>query len=357
MTMTLSQSAALPARDSYRRIELYAPNRAPCRIDLSDNTNRHGIPPMLAELLKNTGSNAITRYPSLYAESLKEKLGCYLNVPASCISTGCGSDDVLDSAMRALASPGDSIAYSVPTFPMIPVFAHMNGLNPVAVPCRDDFTIDVDALLDTGARIIYVCSPNNPTGAVAASADLARLVSEAPGVVIIDEAYADYAGDSLIARGVRSDRVFVTRTFSKAFALAGLRVGYGVGAPSLATEVEKSRGPYKVNALAERAAIAMVTDGLGWVRARVAEDIAVRDRLADALRALGLDPIPSRANFVLVPVQDALTLSGTMRDLGVAVRPFTGLEGIGDALRISAGPWPMIEECLGALESAMRTVE
>ncbi|HEX5830151.1 MAG TPA: aminotransferase class I/II-fold pyridoxal phosphate-dependent enzyme, partial [Gemmatimonadaceae bacterium] len=150
-----------------------------------------------------------------------------------------------------------------------------------------------------------------------------------------------------------SDRLLVVRTMSKAFGLAGLRVGYAAGAPALVAEVEKSRGPYKVNALAERAALAALREDLPWVRARIAEAVTNRERLADGLRAIGLAPLPSNANFVLVPVTDAAALAQRLRDAGVAVRPFSALPTIGDALRISVGPWEMMEECLHLLDAAL----
>ncbi len=345
-------SALELARAAYRDIELYAPNRLPCAVDLSDNTNLWGVPPAAERALREAAAATVTRYPSLYAPALKDALAAYLGVSPDMVVTGCGSDDVLDSAIRALAEPGDRVAVPDPSFAMIPIFARMNGLEPVLVPLANGTDLDADAMLATGARVLYLCSPNNPTGNLLDAAAVRRVVREAPGVVIVDEAYAEFAERHALDLVRESDRVLVCRTMSKAFGLAGLRVGYALGAPALVAEVEKSRGPYKVNALAERVAHAALGEDMAWVRGRVDEAVANRERLAAELRARGLAPLPSQANFVLVPLDRAAEIGARMRALGVAVRPFPALAGIGDALRISVGPWEMMAACLDALDQA-----
>ena len=350
--MTPSSSLDL-ARDAYRAIDLYAPNRAPCAVDLSDNTNLWGVPPAAERAWREAPVAAVTRYPSLYAPQLKAGLAAYVGVAPDMVVTGCGSDDVLDSAIRAFAEPGERVAVPDPSFAMIPIFARMNGLEPVLVPLAEGTRLDADAMLATGARVIYLCSPNNPTGDVLDVDAVRRVVREAPGLVILDEAYAEFAERDALGLLGESERVLVCRTMSKAFGLAGLRIGYMVGAPALVAEVEKSRGPYKVNALAERAAAAALGEDLPWVRARVREAVENRERLAAGLRARGLAPLPSQANFLMVPVPGAAEVAARMRELGVAVRPFAALPSIGDALRISVGPWELLEACLRALDGAL----
>src|SRR6185312_7547126 len=161
------------------------------------------------------------------------------------------------------------------------------------------------------------CSPNNPTGTALSRAAIDAVVGRANGLVIIDEAYAEFAGCNGVDVAI-SDRVLVTRTMSKAFGLAGLRIGYAIGAPDLVAAVEKSRGPYKVNAMAARAAVAALGDDLAWVRERVEDVVALRARLADALCALGIEALPSRANFVLAPLPDAPQVAAALRARGVA---------------------------------------
>jgi histidinol-phosphate aminotransferase len=361
MERTMTTPPTRFSRDSYRSIELYAPDRAPCRIDLSDNTNCWGVAPAVEEAIHEASVASVTRYPNLYAASLKEALGHYLGVSHDRIVTGCGSDDILDSAIRAFAEPGDVIVAPDPSFAMIPIFARMNGLRCVSVPLTPEYDIDADGVLAADARLTYLCSPNNPTGAALSRAAVERVVERARGVVILDEAYAEFAATDLSPIALDSDRVLIARTMSKAFGLAGLRVGYATGAPALVAEVEKSRGPYKVSAIAERAALAALGDGLDWARERVAEAKDNRERLTVELERRGLAPIHSEANFVLLPITDANARARHMRSLGVAVRPFEALPEISDALRgsrgsalrISVGPWDMVAAALDALDATV----
>ncbi|HET9426629.1 MAG TPA: histidinol-phosphate transaminase, partial [Gemmatimonadaceae bacterium] len=276
----------------------YAVSPAGCRIDLSDNTNAWGMPPAAGQALAAIEST--NRYPSPYSDELKEAIAGYTGAPPEMITTGCGSDDVLDSAIRVFAGPGEAVAYPVPTFPMIPLFARLNGSVPIAVPMTAGFSLDIDAMLASDARVLYVCSPNNPTGNAIAREDLESLVrrSSSEQVIIVDEAYAEFAGATAIDLATSCDRVIVTRTMSKAFGLAGLRVGYALGSPALVAGIETSRGPYKVSAMGERAAIAALTEGLDWVNEHVALAIENRRRLERALLDRGITAVRSSANFV-----------------------------------------------------------
>jgi histidinol-phosphate aminotransferase len=356
--MTSSAFTRIPgsldvARETYRSISLYAPNRAPAAIDLSDNTNLWGVPPAAARCIADAASATVTRYPTLYASDVKSAIADYVGLAPEMVVTGCGSDDVLDSAIRAFGEPGDTIAYPDPSFAMVPIFAQMNGLVGVPIPLTPEHDADAERYVSVNARISYLCSPNNPTGAAFSRTAVEQGVGSVDGVVIIDEAYAEFARWNYLDLLARFPRVLITRTLSKAFGLAGLRVGYAIGDPALVNEVEKSRGPYKVNGIAQRAAVAALTDDRAWVMERVREAITNRDRLIAGLNSMGLHPLPSDSNFVLVPVPDAVSLDGRMRDRGVAVRPFTQLPRIGDAVRISVGPWAMLEECLRVLGESL----
>ena len=347
---TQSESLRL-GRATIRDVVPYPTERSPCTVDLSDNTNLFGAPPSALRELTQSGQEEITRYPGLYTRQLREALAEYAGVALREIVTGCGSDDVIDSTVRAFAEPGERLAFSDPTFSMIPVFAKVNGLVPIPVPFAASGDIDADALLTTDARIIYVCSPNNPTGSVASQMRTDRIIERAPGIVIIDEAYAEFSGGGRIADAPRSDRVIVTRTLSKAFGMAGFRIGYGTAHASLIHEIEKVRGPYKENAPAERAAARALREDVSWMRERAAEAVAIRERFAAALRANGFDPLPSSANFLLVPVANAARVARQMRERGVAIRPYPDLPGLGDAVRITIGPWGMMSLALEALVS------
>ena len=325
---------------------------AGAEIELGDNTNQWGTPPAAAAVLR--AELDVSRYPDMYGDSLKRTIAKSAGFGPECVVTGNGSDDVLDCVIRAFASPGDTVAHPDPTFVMVPVFTRINGITPVPVPLAADFSMDADALLATNARIIYLCSPNNPTASPTSADTIRRIIAGARGLVVIDEAYAEFTGlPGFLAEAPAMERVVVCRTLSKAYGLAGLRVGYGVAAPNVIETIEKSRGPFKLNVMAERAAVEAMTTDAAWVAARARDAVENRDRLAAALRAMGFAPLPSAANFLLVPTVKAFAIAASLQQKGIAVRPFRALRGIGDAFRITAAPWPVMERVLAALRDAV----
>lgn len=340
-------------RPGYERIRAYRSDRPAVTIDLADNTNQWGVAPSALRALADWTPRMVSEYPVLDSDRLAEAVAGYCDVTPQSVVCGCGSDDLLDAAMRALAQPGEMIAHPAPTFAMIPIFAHTNGLIPQGVPLRPDGDLDAEAMLATGARIMYLCTPNNPTGTAHSRAAVEHVIANAPGVVILDEAYAEFADEIFTAEAPQYPHVFATRTLSKSFGLAGLRIGFGVGAPALVAEVMKARGPYKVNAFAEVAATAALTHDRAWMADVAAEVRALRTRFDAALREIGLTPLPSQANFVCVPVPDASRMVEALYARGIAVRGLAGLPTIGDALRIGLAPWSVLAEVRDALQEVL----
>ena len=356
------------ARAEVRALPLYAPDARVCDIDLSDSTNLWGPPPAAVRAIARAAATSMAPYPSLRSDALGPALLRFAGVDrvaGARVVTGCGSDDVIDSAMRAFGATGDRVAFSVPTFSMIPIFAALNGLQPVAVPFASDMSLDADRLVDAGAKLTYLCAPNNPTGTSLSRDAVEYVATHARGIVLLDEAYVEFAPESFVDLVARHERLLVTRTFSKAFGLAGLRVGYGIGAEALIAMLERARGPYKVTSLAEQAVLASLDtteEGLGWVRTHVGLAVQNRDRLSSALAAFGLTPLPSAANFVFIPSASAAAIARGLRERGVLVRLFSGLprdlpflaESDGAAIRVGVGPWPLMQSFLDALPEALR---
>jgi histidinol-phosphate aminotransferase len=335
-------------------IPLYAPATwADVTLDLRDNVNLWGAPPAALAALRDTAPTTLTEYPRVSAHALTGALAAELGVAPTQVVAGCGSDDVIDACLRAVAVDGGRVAHADPSFSMVPTFARLNRLTPIGVPLRADGAMDVDALLATQADLIYACSPNNPTGTVTPRAELLRLFDRAPGVVLLDEAYGEFTdAHDLRAEAARRENVLVTRTFSKAWGLAGLRVGYGVGGATLVAAVTKARGPYKVNAAAERAAAAALAADAGWMRRVAAEARVQRDRLAAALRGRrGVTLWASEGNFVFAAVAEpAAAVAERFRARGIGVRAFSGLRDIGEALRIGAAPAAETDRVIAALD-------
>lgn len=345
------------ARDDVRNLPRYSTDVGKAVLDLSDNTNLWGSPPAAVRAIQDASSSVLSRYPSLYGADFRAPVLRYLGLddnPAFSVVTGCGSDDVIDATMRAFGSPGDEVAFSSPTFSMIPVFARLNGLTPIAIPLTESFDVDAERLVNRRAPITYLCAPNNPTATAVSRAAIEYVVTRACGIVLLDEAYAEFAPEIFSDLLASNERLVIARTFSKAFGLAGLRVGFAVAHPRVAEFIERARGPYKVNAMGECAALAALSTepgGVPWVREHAALTIVNRDRLIGEMRVMGFDPLPSAANFILTPTAHAVSIARRLQSGGIIVRAFTDLPmGIpafaaneGAALRIGVGPWEAMQ--------------
>lgn len=305
-------------------------------IDLRDNINLWGPPPSAADTLRTFDAARLAAYPAPRGGRLRPALARFLGVPAGSLALGCGSDELIDLAFR-LAGPGAGLDCRDPEFSMVPVFARANGLR-----------------RDAGGDVKYLSAPHNPTGALPSEAEIRALLRAPARLVILDGAYAEFGdGPDWFTEALASDRVLVIRTFSKAWGLAGLRLGYAVGAPPLISRLEALRSPYSVSVVAEEIGAAVIARDAVWMRDRCRDTIASRERLLDALRELGAAPLPSRANFVLLPVPGAAAIAARLFERGIAVRLLEALPGIGDAIRIGVGPWPLMGRFLAAFQEAM----
>jgi histidinol-phosphate aminotransferase len=345
-------------RAGVSQVPLYDPEADRCAIDVSDNTNLWGAPPRAVEAIRQFAP-AVARYPSAYSSHLKSAILSYVGLDdAAGISLvmGCGSDEVLDCTMRAFGSMGDRVSYCAPTFSMIPVFARLNGLDADPIPFSGNWDIDPERLVERRAKITYLCTPNNPTGTGASRAAIEYVVANAAGVVLLDSAYLEFASEGFDALVRDNDRLIVTHTFSKAFGLAGLRCGYGVGDATLLDFVARARGPYKVSTLAECAVAAALQD-VAWVEEHVGLAKLNALQFSTALCDMGFAPLPTEANFVLVPTPDGERLFNALRARGVLVRLMKGLPtdhpdlaaSGGVELRMGIGPWEMMEPLLAAI--------
>lgn len=340
------------ARGDLASIPLYAPQPLDgVTLDLRDNVSLWGPAPSAVAVVREASGTQLAEYPSVSAADLTATIADQLGVGREHVVAGCGSDDLIDAWLRASGGPGATVAHADPTFSMLATFARLNSLRPVGVALTRDGAMDVDALLGTRAPLIYVCSPNNPTGTVTPRGELLRLFDRAPGVVLLDEAYGEFSdAHDLRREAAARENVLVTRTFSKAWGLAGLRVGYAVGGRALVAAVAKARGPYKVNALAERAAVAALTRDATWLSRVTRESRAARDRLVAGLQGReGVRPWPSEGNFAFVQTTDpAAAVAAQFQARGIGVRAFSGLAGIGEAVRIGSAPWELLSRVADA---------
>lgn len=319
------------------------PEHLPAR-EIRLDWNESPYPPSPRAIEALTAVATHNRYPEFDAWSLREALGRYAGAPAELIVAGAGLDNVIETLLFLLIEPGDKVIISEPTFMVYEVLIKAHGGEVVNVPLRDDFSLDADGILDAiddRTKLIVICNPNNPTGNLFDAADVERVVTEAPCVVAIDEAYAEFADVSHRELMDRAPNLAILRTMSKFAGLAGMRVGYGVFPEALIPYLSRVMpGFCNVSAAATAAAIASLSD-TEYNRATVARIVADRDALAERLRQIpGVEPLPSATNFLLVrlPVPDAGPVVRELANRGVNVRHFANPAfGIADCLRVSIG--------------------
>ncbi|WP_417555900.1 histidinol-phosphate transaminase [Microbacterium sp.] len=325
---------------------------------LSSNENPFEPLPSVLEALTHT--TPINRYPDASAGALRARLGEKYGVDADAVHVASGSVSILYQLVLATASVGDEVIYAWRSFEAYPGLPLVAGATGVQVPLGPGTRHDLDAMADAvtdRTRVIIVCTPNNPTGPIVTSAEFAAFVERVPQdvLIILDEAYAEFvtapeAVDGLAERVFeKHPNVVVLRTFSKAFGLAGLRVGYAIGNPRVLDAARTTAIPLSVTSAAERAAIASL-DAEDELMARVAVIVERRTRLVEGLRAQGWDVPDSQSNFVWLPAgerTDEVAAAFVAADL--IVRPFSG-----DGIRISVGEEESLDRVLAVAGEQVR---
>jgi len=339
------------ARPHIRALEPYEPGKPADELErelgiegavkLASNENPLGPSPAAVEALRGALAG-IHRYPDGHAFALRAKLCARLGVAPEQLVLGNGSDEVLELLAKAFLGPEDEVVYAWPAFAMYPIVTRGMGAVPVPVPLDAGLAHDLDAMaaaVGPRTKLVFVCNPNNPTGTSVGAEAFDRFAAALPEDVVlaVDEAYVAYARrtdfpDALAWVG-RRPGTLVLRTLSKSHGLAGLRVGYGVADAELAGLLERARHPFNVNALAQVAACAALDDDEHVRRSRENNDAGLAYLEAE-LAALGMETVPSDANFLLVRA-GAGTYERLLRQ-GVIVRPMTGF-GLPEHVRVSVG--------------------
>ncbi|MDH4274207.1 MAG: histidinol-phosphate transaminase [Gammaproteobacteria bacterium] len=332
-------------REDIRALHAYHVHSAQGLIKLDAMENPYG----LADELRDAWTNALrdaplNRYPDPGAALVKDRLREVVQIPADCdILLGNGSDELIQVILLALAQAGRAVVAPEPTFVMYRMIAGFAGMRFVGVPLRADFSLDVTAMLEAIEReepaVVFLAYPNNPTGNLFADADIEHIVAAAPGLVVIDEAYAPFAEASFLARVLQYDNVVVMRTLSK-MGLAGLRLGYLAGDPAWLHEFDKVRLPYNINVLTQISTDFLLRHHEVFER-QSAELRRAREELFLELNAIaGLQVFASRANFILfrAPPGQGVRMFEHLRHHGVLIKNLHPQGGmLVDCLRVTVG--------------------
>jgi histidinol-phosphate aminotransferase len=355
-------------RPLIRKLHGYVPGEQPKisgLIKLNTNENPYPPSPKVLRAIRNAADGRLRLYPNPTADRLREKLAALHGCAPDNIIVGNGSDELLALTTRAFVEPADgkrstraqrTIQYFTPSYSLYPVLADIAGALKSAVPLNPDFTLPrLDPSRrgsgwDFRAALTFVTTPNAPSGRAFSLEELEALARAHKGVLVLDEAYVDFARENAMALALKYPHVIVARTFSKAYSLCFLRVGYCVGHPELIAALHKARDSYNVNGLGQIAAEATLDD-LACYRRNFRRVIATRERLTEALNALGFETLPSQTNFILTrpPLFPAEQWLQKLRDKKILVRWWDYAE-VRDYLRITIGT----DEEMDALLKAAR---
>lgn len=315
-------------------------------VKLASNENPLGIPESSQRAMQQAFAE-LARYPDSNGFDLKGAISKKFNVPTDWITLGNGSNDILELAARALVQPGQSVVYSQYSFAVYPLATQAVGARPIVVPAKN-FGHDLGAMaaaIAPDTKLLFVANPNNPTGTIVAGEQIASLLKQVPAsvVVVLDEAYTEYLPPELrydaLAWVQQFPNLIVSRTFSKAYGLAGLRVGFGIAQPGLTDLLNRIRQPFNVNSLAQAAAVAVLNDDAYLQKSAQLNADGYR-QITDAFTQMGIEFVPSYGNFVLFRAGDedgaGARVNLELLKKGVIVRP-VGNYGLPQWLRVSIG--------------------
>ena len=327
-------------------------------VKLASNENPLGMPDSARDAMLACVAE-LARYPDSNGFDRKGAIGRKYDVPGDWITLGNGSNDILELAAHAVLRPGESAMYAQHSFAVYALATQETGARAIVVPAKD-LGHDLDAMLaaiEPDTRLIFLANPNNPTGTFVPAAQVEAFLAKVPAdvVVVLDEAYNEYLAPALRFDSTkwlrRHPNLLISRTFSKAYGLAGLRVGFGLAQPELTDLLNRLRQPFNVNSMAQAAAVAALGDEAFLARSYEvnAQGLA---RLQSAFDAMGLRYVPSYGNFVLVHVGNGAAVYESLLRQGVIVRPVAGY-GLPEWLRVSIGLPQENETFLAALAKAL----
>lgn len=326
-------------RNNVEKMQGYTPGEQPPAVSdyIKLNTNENPYPPSprVREAL-NEEMDRLRLYPDPLATRLRERVAELCKVEVEQVLAGNGSDDLLTMVIRTFAERGDLVVSPTPTYTLYETLCEIQGVKYYPIPFRDDFSFN-EALIPGKTKIVFIASPNSPSGTVLPEENLGRVASRVPGVLVIDEAYVDFAKRNCQGLLQQHKNVVILRTLSKSFSLAGLRVGYALAAREIIANMRKVKDSYNVGRLGIAGGIAALSD-IPWMRENAKRIIASRNRLTWGLKELGFSVYPSESNFVLgkIDTYPADQIYRQLKSRKILVR-YYDTPRLKNCLRISVG--------------------
>ncbi|MCA1684470.1 MAG: histidinol-phosphate transaminase [Planctomycetia bacterium] len=333
------------------RMSGYQPGEQPrdgAYLKLNTNENPYPPSPRVAPAVAAALGERLRRYPDPLGTAFREVAARHHAVSPGMILPGNGSDDLLTIITRAFAGPGDTVVAPSPSYILYRTLAELQSARLVEVPFRPDWTLDPQAFAVPGARVAFLANPNSPSGTCLSPAEVAAIAERLDAPLVVDEAYADFAESDCVRLTETHPNVIVTRSFSKGYSLAGLRLGYLVARPEIVEGLVKVKDSYNCDTLSLAGGAAALED-VDYFNACRSKILATRRRLTDAVRGLGFTPPESRANFVWCPGHPrAVEIYQALKDRKILVR-LMRYEGHAPGLRITVGTDDEVDLLLGEL--------
>jgi histidinol-phosphate aminotransferase len=319
------------------------------------NTNESPLPPSpkVIDAIKAAANDSLRLYPSPTAAPARQAIAGHFGLQAIQVALGNGADELIEMCFRAFAGAGDRVAYSTPTYPLLDPLCRVHEVTPSTHPTAEGWTW-TSGLEEDQAPLKFLVNPNSPTGTWHGRPSVVRVVARSRGVVVLDEAYVDFARESQLELVDKFPNLLILRTMSKSYALAGMRIGFAIGNPRLIAALDAVKDSYNVNRLAIAAAAAAIEDE-DHHRKIVDHVVAERAWLEEQLRECGFEHSPSAANFVFVkppPRFSAAALADALRERGVLIRHYDR-EPIAGWFRITIGTREQHERLLAALKEIL----
>lgn len=342
------------------KLSPYTIEMHPYRIKLNQNESPYDLPEEVKDaLLEKVRELAWSRYPRPFPEELYDTLANDLQLDEEIgMVIGNGSNELLQMVLLASAPPGATVIVPTPTFTLYRMTSTILGARVIEVLPKDDLTFDADRIIkaakENGAKIIFLCRPNNPTGGLIPLQDVSKIARETEGLLVLDEAYYEFSGETALSLLKEFGNIVILRTFSKALGAAGLRIGYLLGQAPLVNQIAKAKLPYNLNIISQEAALVILRNK-GLLEKRVEEIISSREYLYKELaRIKGISPFPSSANFICFRAEKpAKALFKALLEKGILIRDVSHYPMLSDCLRVTVGTKKENREFIKTLREIM----
>ena len=345
-------------KSEIRELYPYKVDDTCCAIKLDANENPYPLPAELKDKVRNALNEvSLNRYPDPYAGELKGLISRWLSIPEECLMLGNGSDELIQAILIATSWGSPTVIVPSPTFSMYKITGLAVGHRILEIPLDESFDIDPAAIIDAcrreRAKVVFLSTPNNPTGNRFSDDKVLEVVKGSHALVVVDEAYGDFSGKTLIPYLKENMNLIILRTLSK-IGMAGLRVGIMAANPDLLNELDKVRLPYNINSLSQTAA-AVVLNNMDAINGQIATIISERERVYRALKGLdGVTPYPSDANFILFKVRDADDLHKRLIEKGILIKNLNRAGRLENCMRVTVGTLDENNALLDAIKNIYR---